>query len=131
MSVNLLSDNQKRRLASHLGLLVDDLGALAAAPALQSHPRLARLVDDAVQGAQALRADLGLPAERGPSLRRRVAATAEVWAVRVDDLRAHRMRGYGPVHPELADLLDPRLEAMRKILLALADAASELPEQDP
>ncbi|HTR20282.1 MAG TPA: hypothetical protein VMH88_05440 [Gemmatimonadales bacterium] len=131
MTVSLLSENQQRRLGTHLRLLLDDLAALADAPALRGHPHLHRLVDDAMQAAAALRAELDLPEERGPSLRRRMAATAEVWAVRVEDLRAQRLRAYGPVDPNLAAVLDPRLEAMRKILLALADAASELPEHDP
>lgn len=131
MTVSLLSENQQRRLGTHLRLLLDDLAALADAPALRGHPRLHRLVDEATRAAEALRGDLGLPLEHGPSLRRRVAATAEVWAVRVEDLRAQRLRAYGPVNPDLANVLDPRLEQMRRILMALADAASELPEHDP
>ena len=131
MVMSLLSDNQQRRLGTHLRLLLDDLAALAAAPALRSHPRLHRLVQEATRAAEGLRDELGLPVERGPSLRRRVAATAEVWAVRVEDLRARRLRAYGPVNPGLERLLDPRLETLRGILTDLADAAGELPESDP
>ncbi len=130
MAVTLLTDNQQRRLGTHLRLLLDDLAALSDVPMLRRHPHLQHLVLEATQAAQTLRDDLELPVEHGPSLRRRVAATAEVWAVRVEDLRAQRLRAYGPVNPELAGVLDPQLEQMRRILMALADAAGELPEVD-
>ena len=128
--MTLLTENQQRRLGTHLRLLLDDLAALAEAPALRGHAHLHRLVDEATRAAEILRDALGLPVERGPSLRRRVAATAEVWAVRVEDLRARRLKAYGPVNPGLESLLDPRLEQLREILVALADAAGELPERD-
>lgn len=57
-----------------------------------------------------------------------MAAVAEVWAARVDDLRARRLRGYGAVHPDLAARLDPRIDELRRLLEALADAAARLPE---
>lgn len=133
MSMTLLTANQQRRLATHLRLLLDDLAALADLPELAqagvagAHVR--RLVEAARSEATDLRARLGLPPDRGPALARRVAATAEVWAVRVDDLRARRLRAYGEVHPDLAATLDPPLDALRGALVALADAAGELPEQ--
>lgn len=130
MTVSLLSDNQQRRLGTHLRLLLDDLAGLSDLPALRRHPHLRQLVQEATQAAEELRDELELPVEHGPSLRRRVAATAEVWAVRVEDLRAQRLRAYGPVNPELAGVLDPQLERMRRVLVALADAAGELPETD-
>jgi hypothetical protein len=133
MSMTLLTANQQRRLATHLRLLLDDLAALADLPELAqagvagAHVR--RLVEAARSEATDLRARLGLPPDRGPALARRVAATAEVWAVRVDDLRARRLRAYGEVHPDLAATLDPPLDALRGALVALADAAGELPER--
>jgi hypothetical protein len=131
--MTLLTANQQRRLATHLRLLLDDLTALAELPELAqaggagAHVR--HLVETARSEATDLRARLGLPPDRGPALARRVAATAEVWAVRVEDLRARRLRAYGEVHPDLAATLDPPLDALRRALVALADAAGELPAQ--
>jgi hypothetical protein len=133
MVMELLTHNQQRRLSTHLRLLLDDLTTLADLPELAAaggagaHVR--SLVDSARAEASALRKRLGLPPDRGPALARRVAATAEVWAVRVEDLRAQRLRGYGDVHPDLAATLDPPLDELRRALVALADAASELPER--
>lgn len=133
MIMNLLTHNQQRRLSTHLRLLLDDLTALADLPELAqaggAGEHVRRLVDVARGEASALRDRLGLPPERGPALARRVAATAEVWAVRVEDLRARRLRAYGDVHPDLAAMLDPPLDELRRALVALADAASELPER--
>ncbi|HVH67560.1 MAG TPA: hypothetical protein VM716_06795 [Gemmatimonadales bacterium] len=70
---------------------------------------------------------LALPPEVSPSLARRVAAVAEVWAARVEDVRACRLAGYGAVHPDLARRLDPGVEELRRRLEALADAALRLP----
>src|SRR5712692_9260814 len=134
MSVSLLNDNQQRRLGTHLGLLASDLEALAEARDLaRTEPGYARVREAiaAVRRAMdGLRDALVPPAERPPSLRRRLAAVAEVWAARVEDLRARRLKGYGAVHPELARVLDPRVEQLRRLLEVLADAAAALPEDD-
>jgi hypothetical protein len=58
-----------------------------------------------------------------------VAAVAEVWAARVEDLRADRLKSYGDVHPDLGATIDPQLERLHGALDALADAAVELPER--
>ncbi|HMA44833.1 MAG TPA: hypothetical protein VKO86_12480 [Gemmatimonadales bacterium] len=133
MSTSLLTRNQERRLVTHLRLLLDDLDALATLPELeragQPGGRVRDLVDEARAAARALRAKLGLPEDRGTALARRVGATAEVWAVRVEDLRARRLRAYGDVHPDLAPTLDPPLDQLRRALVALAEAAGELPER--
>jgi hypothetical protein len=125
MSVTLLNENQQRRLGTHLRLLTQDLEGLADVP----DARARGLIDEIRAAAETIRADLALPPERGPSLKRRVAAVAEVWAARVDDLRARRLRGYGAVHAELASRLDPRIDELRRLLEALADAAQRLPER--
>ena len=134
MSVNLLNDNQQRRLGTHLGLLVSDLDTLAQSPELQREgPGLARVRDAiaaARRAADEMRVALGLPVERAPSLKRRGAAVAEVWAARIEDLRARRLAGYGRVHPELAGRLDPRVVDVRARLEALAAAVRELPHGD-
>ena len=82
------------------------------------------------RAADETRSALGLPLDRSPTLRRRVAAVAEVWAARVEDLRARRLASYGPVHPDLPARLDPRVEDVRRRLEALADAAARLPDGD-
>jgi hypothetical protein len=132
MTVNLLTNNQERRLLTHLRLLLDDLDALATLPELErageAGRRVLGLLDETRAAARELRAALGLPENQGTTPARRVAATAEVWAVRVEDLRARRLRGYGEVHPDLGATLDPRLDHLRRALLALAEAATGLPE---
>jgi hypothetical protein len=117
MSVALLNENQQRRLGTHLRLLAHDLEALGEVP----DARARDLIDQVRTAAEALSVELALPVERGPNLRRRIAAVAEVWATRMDDLRARRLKGYGPVHPELAARLDPRLDQLRRLLEALAE----------
>jgi hypothetical protein len=132
--VHLLTQNQERRLNTHLRLLLDDLDALTALPELERAgapgEKVRRLVDEARRAALDLRRTLDLPADRGPALARRVAAAAEVWAVRVEDLRARRLRAYGAVHADLAATIDPPLDRLRRTLLALADAGTELPGDD-
>lgn len=134
MSMNLLNANQQRRLATHLRLLVSDLDALAEIPDLgRAQPEFARVraaLANARDAAQELQSGLELPADPSPDLRRRVAAVAEVWAARVEDLVARRLAAYGAVHPDLAARLDPSLEQLRLRLEELADAATRLPGGD-
>jgi hypothetical protein len=125
MAVTLLNENQQRRLGTHLRLLAQDLDALADVP----DARARSLINAIREATEAIRADLELPLDRGPSLGRRVGAVAEVWAARVHDLRARRLSAYGAVHPALAARLDPRLDQLRQLLEALAEQASRLPER--
>ena len=131
MPMVLLTHNQERRLVTHLRLLLDDLDALTTLPELgrtgESERKVLALLEEARSAARELRSALGLPDDQGMSPRRRVAAMAEVWAVRVEDLRARRLRAYGEVHPDLGATLDPRLDDLRRALVALAEAASGLP----
>jgi hypothetical protein len=132
MAVRLLNDNQQRRLGTHLSLLVSDLEALAESPELQRdagpYTRVRDALDATRRAAEALRAALALPPDRAPGLQRRVAAVADVWAARMEDLHAHRLTGYGPVHPDLGASLDPGVEEVRRRLEALGAAARGLPE---
>ena len=132
MSMSLLSENQQRRLGTHLRLLIDDLERLEELPELGTEGaagRVRQLLEEARRAVLGVRERMALPPDRGPALHRRVAAAAEVWAVRVEDLRVPRLRAYGDVHPDLASTLDPLLDQLRRILLALADAAGELPDR--
>jgi len=132
MSVPLLNSDQQRRLGTHLRLLVADLDTLSESPELRRDgPAFARVraaIAAIHRAAEEMRAALALPFDPGPSVRRRVAAVAEVWAARIDDLRAHRLEGYGPVSPKLAPRLDPLVEEVRTRLEELAAAAAALSE---
>ena len=134
MPVTLLNENQERRLATHLRLLASDLETLAQSAELKAagpaYARVREAIAAAHEAADRLRETLALPADRAPRLKRRVAAVAEVWAVRMEDLRARRLKSYGAVHPELAPRLDPRVDEVRRALEALADAAQSLPGTD-
>lgn len=134
MSMDLLNANQQRRLATHLRLLVSDLNTLAETPDLdRGEPPFARVREalaSAHDAAYEIQSRLGLPAEPSPSLRRRVSAVAEVWAARVEDLIARRLTAYGAVHPDLAAVLDPGVEHLRRRLEHLAAAAAHLPGGD-
>jgi len=134
MPVTLLNENQERRLATHLRLLASDLETLAQSAELKAagpaYARVREAIAAAHEAADRLRETLALPADRAPSLKRRIAAVAEVWAVRMEDLRARRLKSYGAVHPELAPRLDPRVDEVRRALEALADAAQSLPGTD-
>lgn len=131
MSMNLLNPNQQRRLGTHLRLLVSDLDTLEEVPELRrGGPEFARVreaLTNARHAARAIQSRLALPSEESPSLRRRVAAVAEVWAARVEDLRARRLAAYGTVHPELETSLDPGIEDLRRRLEHLAETAAHLP----
>ncbi len=134
MSVSLLNDGQQRRLGTHLRLLGSDLDALAQSRELEGNVRafgaVRTAIDAARQAADEIRTALGLRPDRSPSLARRVAAVAEVWAARVEDLRARRLAGYGPVHPDLAQRLDSAVDTLRRRLEALAAAAAQLPDDE-
>jgi hypothetical protein len=130
--MTLLNVNQQRRVSTHLRLLVEDLEALSSLPELGGvQPAVARVRDRltaARAAAETTRRMLDLPPDQPPGVRRRVAAIGEVWAARVEDLRAERLQAYGEVHPDLATALDPALARLRHALEALADAATELTE---
>jgi hypothetical protein len=132
---NLLNDNQQRRLTTHLRLLASDLETLADSPELQREGAEFARVREAIAAAQRataeMQAGLSLPLDHGPGIERRAMAVAEVWAARVEDLRARRLKGYGAVHPALSARLDPYLDRLRDTLGALAAAAAGLTEDPP
>jgi hypothetical protein len=132
MVTPLLNANQRRRVATHVRLLLEDLAQIAAMPELARGGEPYGAIRDAVHklgpAVGALRTELALPAYRPPSLRRRVMATAEVWAISMEDLKARNLRGYGDVHPDLAAVLNPRLDDIVARLQRLASLADRLPE---
>jgi hypothetical protein len=132
MTTEILNENQRRRIATHLHLLEEDLAALGRLPALartgEAYDQIRELLTQISGRADALRAALDLGAYRTPPLRRRVGALAEIWAVRVEDLVAVRLKSYGTVHPELGARLDARVTELKTLLERLADAAADLPE---
>ena len=131
MSVSLLNDGQQRRLGTHLSLLGSDLDALAQSREFERggpDAPVRAAISAARDAVNEMRSALALPPDRSPSLAHRVTAVAEVWAARVEDLRARRLAGYGPVHPDLARRLDPAVDTLRRRLEALASAAAQLPD---
>ncbi len=132
MAGHLLNANQRRRVSTHVRLLLEDLEKIPAMPELARSGEPYGAIRDAVRQLQAsvdsLREALALPAYAPPSLRRRVMATAEVWAISMEDLKARGLRGYGQVHPDLAGALDPRLDDIVERLQRLAALADRLPE---
>jgi hypothetical protein len=127
----LLNANQQRRLGTSLRMLRHDVAAVASWPEL-ARPGEAReairvFVARLVPAVESLESTLELPAERPVPAARRLAAMAEVWANRLEDLHARGLRPYGKVHPDLAGVLDAKLDALIVLLEELADAAARLP----
>jgi len=127
----LLNANQQRRLGTGLRMLRHDLAAVASWPEVarpgEAQEAIRALVKRLVPAVESLEATLGLPAEREVPAGRRLAAVAEVWANRLEDLHARKLRPYGKVHPDLAGALDAKLDALIALLQELADAAARLP----
>jgi len=116
-----LNHNQQVHLATFLRLLMEDVARLREDPGVPAHVVTAL---DAVSSAAQRVADefdLSLPREADPVHRARVVA--EVWITRAHGVRAARLRGYGPVDPDLSARLDPLVEQLRRRLEDLAAAA--------
>lgn len=127
----LVNANQQRRLATGLRMLRHDVAALGSMPEVarpgEAAEAIRALAGRIVPAVEALEASLGLPAERPVPAGRRVAAVADVWANRLADLHARNLKAYGRVHPELAAVLDERLDALVELLEELARAGARLP----
>ena len=133
MSESLLNANQRRRLATHLRMLREDLEEVAGWPEMARpgapYDGIRDRIAELLAAVEELRAALALPLDRAVPLRRRVMATAEVWATTAEDLKARRLRGYGEVHPGLAGVLDGRVDQIVRQLRAIADLADKLPDR--
>jgi DNA repair ATPase RecN len=132
MSADPLNENQRRYVATHLHLLLEDMALLGQMPELDRPERQYRrlrgaLVEVEAEARQMMR-ELELPPRREHSLRQRVHAAANVWATRAHELSAKRLRAYGEVQDGLAARLDPLVAELRARLLELGDAAQDLPE---
>jgi hypothetical protein len=121
MSQLMLNENQQRRIATFLHLLLEDLDQL------RTYPGLAESVHnqiDAVAGCvQQLSTELGLPPRRKLDAGRRVQVTAEIWAMRSHDIGPAQLRGYGSLDADLATRLDELLGELQSQLLDLGRTA--------
>ena len=133
MDKRLLNSNQQRRVVTHLRLLQEDLEDIASWPELarpgDPYAAIREIIVQLRGSVEALRASLALPSDEGPPLRRRVMATAEVWASSMEDVKARQLKGYGHVHPDLAKVLDPKMDEVVRLLQKLADLANRLPDR--
>lgn len=133
MNQPLLNPNQQRRVVTHLRLLEEDLKDVASWPELARPGEPYGAIRDVISRLRgvvgSLRGTLGLPPDEAPPLRRRVMATAEVWASSMEDVKARHLKGYGQVHAGLGRVLDPRLDEIVRMLQTMADLAGQLPER--
>jgi hypothetical protein len=128
-----LNANQQRRVATHLRMLREDLADVAGWPELSRpgapYEALRAVIAQLEDAVESLGRLLALPAHDAPPLRRRVMATAEVWASSMEDVKARHLKAYGRVHPELAETLDPRVDGIVTLLQEMADLADRLPDR--
>jgi hypothetical protein len=69
----------------------------------------------------AMAAEFRIPGRR-VSRGRSIAALATAALVHIEDSQARNLRGYGAIAPDLASVLDPRLEALRDDWTAIKTA---------
>lgn len=122
MTDTILNDNQRRHVATALHLLELDVQRLRRRRGLT--PELQSALHEVSRRARRLLDEFSLPPARPLSAPREVLAVASVWVVRVDDLRARRLRAYGPVAPGLEERLHPLIDELSgslKNLMAVAD----------
>src|SRR5437667_12073748 len=90
-----LNENQLRHFPTYLRLLADDLDFLARLDEMKrsgrEYEQARRALVEVRSAVEGVREQLSLPAERGLSLKRRVAAVADVWTVRVEELRPRQL----------------------------------------
>jgi hypothetical protein len=133
MPKDLLNENQRRHVATHVHLLLDDLAQLTQLAELarpgEPYRKLRAALEEVEASAQEMVAQLDLPPRRAHGARQHVVAAASVWGTRIYELNAKRLRAYGPVHGDLAERLDPLVTKLRGLLMGLGEAAQELPEE--
>ncbi len=116
MNAPLLNEYQSRRITTNLQLMHDDLAALSRSEPMTQEgaafDTVRALIARINAASDELREALHLGSIEAPDFRRRVAAVAEIWAVRMEDLAAR---------------LDHRIANLSSLLLQLVDAAAHLP----
>jgi hypothetical protein len=121
-----LNEHQTRHIASVLGLLLDELEQLLTTLPAEPWAEEAR---DKLRQVQARvlelfdRLHLERPQPAPP--RRRLAAYAGVWLVRLEDLRSRTLGRYGPVAGGVAARLEPALDAVARALEEVVQVATE------
>lgn len=115
-----LNHNQQVHLATFLRLLLEDVARLRDDPGLPA--RLAVAIEAVSAAAQRVADEFGLSLPRQADPVHRAHVVAEVWITRAHGIRAGRLRGYGPVAPDLSRRLDPLVAQLRARLEDLAAA---------
>jgi len=133
MTGPLLNDDQRRHLGASLALLAVDAERMKHQPGLP--PDVCAGIDAVLDRVGRIAASLDLPASTRSGAEHQVRVMAAVWAMRLHDLRSGRLGAYGPVHPALAERLDPLIDSLETALRRLADTAPREgaagDEQDP
>lgn len=83
-----------------------------------------RFIEEARREIAATAAAFGLPVEEQDGRREIAGLLALAWEG-LEDARAAKLRRYGAVDPALADSLDPRVERLIALVLALERAVSD------
>lgn len=82
--------------------------------------RLEQMTEQAREITRVLSERFGLKHETADLPREIHGRLAEMWAA-LEDARSHKLRSYGPVDARLAALLDPGIEELIEIVLAMDD----------
>ena len=119
-----LNDNQRRRLAVRFARLLEEAGnvreLLAESDVRELDEEVAGLVACVEETVQ----HLGLDLESSRlDTRRQVEFWAAMWWTRVLDLGPSRLKGSGPVEPEVADYLGPAVDRMAQQLTRIRRVA--------
>lgn len=124
----LLTTNQHRHLETVGRLLVEALGELIRLPVPENEAHWIR-VREQIRTIQAsvehMAAHFDLVVGKPVDPMRRVRAVASAWASELGGMTAAKLAGYGPVHPNLAAVLDRHVELLRRQLFDLVEAASD------
>lgn len=119
-----LNHNQRRRLAVRLARLLEEAGdireLLAETNALELDDEVAALIALVKETVDHLGLDL---AGSRRDARRQVDFWAAMWWTRVLDVGPRRLKGSGPVDPEVADYLGPAVDRMAEQLTRIRRAA--------
>ena len=115
-----MNGNQRRHLAANLRLLAEDLAHVKALPALPDNASVA--IDAVTACVERMSQEFALTVARETDPARSARVLADTWTVRSHDLRVASFVGYGPIHPQLAERLDPLIDELQSALRDLAVA---------